>query len=153
MPAERRLPDSATLRQLRRQNWTLKEIGTEYGVTEGAVWKAISKAGTGKSLKENFRDIVPWEVEPEHRTSGVMRRLHTLIRLRRNVHVTDVEKRLANEWIKTLEETGTVLAYHKDAPPNTACRKGGFYYTVRTPEDKGFIRMPEPDVIANESGN
>ena len=59
MPAIRKLPDSATLRRMRTQGYTQRDIAETYGVTENAVWKALMRAGYTEPLA-TYKDILPW---------------------------------------------------------------------------------------------
>jgi hypothetical protein len=142
MPAQRKLPDNTTLRQLRTQGWKLKTIAKEYGVTEAAVWKALERAGyTEKS--ETYQDLVPWEIDPKHRSTAIAQRFRSIQRLRRGQPLNPTEQHLLDAWIKVMKDNNVVLDYHKDAPPNDASRLGGFFYTPRKDEDEWIVRVPK----------
>lgn len=142
MPALRKLPDDTTLRHLRAQGYKLKKIADEYGVTQAAVWKALERAGfTEKS--ETYQDIVPWDIDPKHRSTAVAQRLRAMQRQRQGKPLNDTELRLLEAWRELLKANGVVLDYHPEAPANDASRLGGFFYTPRLPEDEGIFRMPK----------
>lgn len=141
MPAVRRLPDITMLRRLRNNGWRLKEIASEYGVTEAAVWKALERAGETEPIP-TYKDLIPWDVAKEHRTTAVMERFRSITRQRRGIPLEPAEERLLARWLDGLEENGVVVDYHPDAPPNAASRKGGFFYAPREPSDEWIVRQP-----------
>ena len=144
MPAPRKLPDNTTLRQLRAQNWTLQQIADEYDVTEAAVWKALERAGFTEA-KETYQDIIPWEIDPKHRSTAIAQRFRSIMRIKRGQELNANEQHLLDTWLQAMKEADVVLDYHKDAPPNDASRKGGFFYVKREPRDEGgIVRMPDP---------
>ena len=145
MSAPRKLPDNTTLRQLRAQNWKLKDIAKEYGVTEAAVWKALERAGF-TDRKETYQDIVPWDIDPRHRSTAITQRFRSIMRQRRGTPLNPTEEHLLNTWLQSMKDNNVVLDYHKDAPPNDASRLGGFFYTPRLPEDEWIVRMPKKKV-------
>lgn len=141
MPAVRRLPDSTTLRRLRSQGWRLKDIAETYDVTEAAVWKALERAGYTTPQK-TVNDIIPWDVADKHKSTAIMERFRSIVKQQKGALLRANEEQLLNRWLHDLTTNNVVVAYHPDAPPNAASRKGGFYYTERTPEDEWIIRKP-----------
>lgn len=141
MPAVRKLPDTATLRRLRNNGWKLAEIAAEFDVSEGAVWKALNRGGA-QEPRHTYRDLIPWDVAPEHRTVAVMDRFRSIVKQRRGILLRENEERLLSEWLEGLEESGMVVAYHPDAPANAASSKGGFYYVPKLPSDEWIVRKP-----------
>lgn len=142
MPAPRKLPDNTTLRQLRAQGWLLKHIADEYDVTEAAVWKALERAGFTEP-KETYLDLLPWDIDPKHRSTAIAQRFRSITRQRRGTPLNPTEQHLLDTWLLAMEEHNVVLDYHPEAPPNDASRLGGFFYTPRLPEDEGLVRMPK----------
>jgi hypothetical protein len=126
---------------MRNNGWRLADIAAEYGVTEGAVWKALNRAGVDDP-RPTYRDLVPWDIDEKHRTTAVMARLRSITKQRRGQLLGEQEERLLSDWLEGLEENGLVVAYHPAAPPNSASRKGGFYYVPRSPADEWIIRQP-----------
>lgn len=141
MPAVRKLPDNTTLRQLRAQGWRLVDIANEYGVTEAGVWKALERAGFTKE-RATYKDVLPWEISDEHKSTAVMDRFRAIVKQKSGGELNAQEERLLREWLDELAANDVVVAYHKDAPANSASRKGGFYYVPRKPEDQWIIREP-----------
>lgn len=141
MSAIRKLPDMTTLVRLRRNDWTLDEIAEEYGVTRTAVWKALERGGKTNPLP-NYKDIIPWRVEPEHRSTAVMVRIRSLVKQRQGLPLPEGEERLLKDWLLGMEEAGVVLNYHPEAPANAASSKGGFYYSPREERDEWIFRVP-----------
>ena len=142
MPAERKLPDNTTLKRLRAEGWRLIDIAEKYGVTEAGVWKALERAGFTKE-RATYKDVVPWEIADEHKATAIMDRFRSIARQRAGGELSDEEARLLAEWLNDLAVSDVVVAYHKDAPPNSASRKGGFYYVPRTDQDEWIIRDPD----------
>jgi hypothetical protein len=142
MAAERKLPDSTTLRQLRAQGWKLKQIAEKFGVTEPAVWKALERAGF-TDTKETYQDLLPWEIHPRHRSTAIAQRFRAIMRQKRGQTLNPTEQHLLDTWLQVMKDNNVVLNYHPDAPENDASRLGGFYYVPREPQDKWIVRMPE----------
>lgn len=142
MPAVKKLPDRTILARLRRQGWTQREIADTYGVTQAAVHKALSKADLDTGYY-SYRDLLPWDVAPEHLSVSVMHYFRSILKQRRGIELRPEEERSLNAWLKDLRDSNLVVTYHKDAPPNSASRKGGFYYVERSDRDDWIIRQPE----------
>lgn len=149
MGARRSLPDPTTLRLMRGQGWKLAEIAEKYGVSESAVWKALDRAGQTEPLP-TYRNIVPWDIAPQHKKTAVMDHLRTIATERGGRTPSPSRKAYMEEWLQGMRDNNVVLAYHPDAPPNGASHKyGGFYYVPREARDKWIIR--EPDTQEEES--
>ena len=144
MPAVRKLPDDTTLWRLREMNWTLSDIAEKYGVTDSAVWQAIERAGFTTNV-QTYTDLLPWDVAEEHRMTAIMARFRAINRQKQGLELSENQGRLLNNWLANMEAHNVVVAYHPDAPPNDASRKGGFYYVPREPGDKWIIREPTED--------
>lgn len=152
MPAHRKLPDNTILRTLRSQGHRLKDIAREYGVTEAAVWKALERAGFTEN-KPTYQDLVPWDIDPKHRSTAVAQRLRSIVKQRKGVPLNPTEQHLLDTWLQVMKDNNVVLNYHKDAPGNDASRLGGFYYVPRLPEDESFIRQPKKKPERPLTGN
>ncbi|WP_024817007.1 hypothetical protein [Arthrobacter sp. 31Y] len=142
MPTKRLLPDAATLRRMRNNDWRLKDIAKEYGVTEAAVWKALDRANLVQG-RTTYSEILPWKILPEHRATNIMVMFRRILRQRKGEVLPENEQRYLDAWLKTLSDSNVVVNYHPEAPPNDASRKGGFYYVERQPTDKWIIREPD----------
>lgn len=141
MPAMRKLPDSATLRRLRSQGWTQRKIADTYQVSESAVWKALMRAGYTEPLA-TYKDILPWEIADEHKTVAIMERFRAIVKRRKGAELRPEEETRLAQWLRDLETNGLVVSYHKDAPPNSASSKGGFFYIPKSEQDDWIIRRP-----------
>lgn len=141
MPATRKLPDRATLRRLRSQGWTQRKIAETYQVSESAVWKALMRAGYTEPLA-TYKDILPWDIADEHKTVAIMERFRAIVKQRKKAPLRPEEESRLQQWLVDLAANGVVVAYHKDAPPNSASSKGGFYYLPKTELDDWIIRRP-----------
>jgi hypothetical protein len=143
MPTVRKLPDTATLRRLRGQGWTQKQIAHTYGATESAVWKALQRAGYIEP-QVTYKEILPWDVAEAHKATAVMERFRSIVKKRKGVVLRQEEETLLTRWLKDLEANELVVAYHPEAPANSASSKGGFYYVPKTADDDWIIRRPTP---------
>lgn len=142
MAATRKLPDSATLRRLRVSGWTQRKIATTYQVSESAVWKALMRAGYTEPLA-TYKDILPWEIADEHKTVAIMERFRAIVKQKKGAKLRPEEETRLIQWLRDLEANGLVVSYHKDAPPNSASSKGGFFYVPKDAEqDDWIIRRP-----------
>jgi hypothetical protein len=142
MPATRKLPDSATLRRLRVNGWTQRKIAETYQVSESAVWKALMRAGYTEPLA-TYKDILPWEIADEHKAVAIMERFRAIVKQKKGAKLRPEEETRLGQWLRDLEANGLVVSYHKDAPPNSASSKGGFFYVPKNAEqDDWIIRRP-----------
>lgn len=141
MPATRKLPDSATLRRLRNQGWTQRKIAQTFGVGESAVWKAMQRAGYTEPLP-TYKDILPWDIADEHKSVAIMERFRAIVKQKKGAKLRPEEEHRLKEWLAELQKEGLVVAYHPDAPPNSASAKGGFYYIPKSAKDDWIIRRP-----------
>lgn len=141
MPAIKKLPDSATLRRLRASGLTQKDIAKSYGVSDSAVWKALMRAGYAEP-QATYKDILPWDIADEHKTTAVMDRFRSLVKQQNGGVLRREDEVLLNRWLHDLEVNGLVVNYHPEAPANSASTKGGFYYVPKSPDDDWIIRRP-----------
>lgn len=141
MPAIRKLPDSATLRRLRTQGFTQRQIAETYEVGESAVWKALQRAGYNEPVA-TYRDILPWEISDEHKATAIMERFRSIVKRDNGGVLRQDEEVRLRRWLHELEVNDLVVNYHPDAPPNSASSKGGFYYVPKSKQDDGIIRRP-----------
>lgn len=143
MPAIRKLPDSMTLRRMRTQGLTQKEIADTYGVSESAVWKALKRAGYTESMA-TYKDILPWEIDDYHKATAIMERFRSIVRQRHGGALLPEDERKLEAWLRDLEANELVVNYHPLAPANDASSKGGFYYVPKEADDDWIIRRPTP---------
>lgn len=144
MPAIKKLPDSATLRRLRTQGYSQKDIAETYEVSESAVWKALHRAGYTEPLA-TYKDILPWEISDEHKATAIMERFRAIVKQRKGAVLRPEEETRLNIWLRELEANDLVVNYHPDAPPNSASSKGGFYYVPKSDQDKWILKgFPRP---------
>lgn len=143
MPAIRKLPDATTLRRMRTQGLTQKQIAETYGVSESAVWKALKKYGYTESIA-TYKDILPWEIEEFHKSTAIMERFRSIVRQRMGGDLLPEDERKLEAWLHDLETNDLVVNYHPLAPANDASSKGGFYYVPRSAADDWIIRRPTP---------
>jgi transcriptional regulator with XRE-family HTH domain len=144
MPAIRKLPDSETLRRLRAQGWTQRKIAEKFLVSDGAVWKALQRAGYIDPLP-TYKDVIPWDIAEPHKAVAIMERFRAIVKQKKGTPLRPDEEIQLHRWLHDLKVNNLVVNYHPDAPPNSASTKGGFYYVPRIPEDDWIIRMPTPE--------
>lgn len=145
MAGPRKLPDATTLRILRNKGWRLADIADKYDVTEAGVWRALERAGM-TSGRATYRDILPWVIDPKHKTTGIMWRFRSILKQREGRELRQDEQATLDRWLEKLEESDVVVNYHPEAPPNDASRIGGWYYVPREPTDDWIIRRPVTEV-------
>ena len=143
MPTVRKLPDTTTLRRLRSQGWTQKQIATAYGASESAVWKALQRAGY-IDPQPTYKDILTWDIDEAHKATAIMERFRSIVKQKKGATLRPDEEVLLRRWMRDLEANDLVVAYHPEAPKNSASSKGGFYYVPRTADDDWIIRRPTP---------
>lgn len=143
MPTVRKLPDTATLRRLRTQGWTQKQIAESYGATESAVWKAMQRAGYIEP-QVTYKEILPWDIAEAHKATAIMERFRSIVKQRKGAALRQEEEMLLQRWLRDLEANELVVAYHPEAPANSASSKGGFYYVPKSADDDWIIRRPTP---------
>lgn len=145
MAGYRKLPDATTLRILREKGWQLKDIAAKYDSTESGVWRALERAGMTEN-KITYRDILPWVIAPQHKTTATMWRFRSILKQRQGIELNQNEQHLLDRFLDKLDRSGMVVNYHPEAPPNDASSKGGFYFVPREPADDWIIRRPPMEV-------
>lgn len=81
-----------------------------------------------------------WAIEDRDRNTSVMRRLGVHNRRDLGLDVPAADAQALDAWIADMADVGVVLDYHPEAPPNDACRTGGFFYRLREATDATFFR-------------
>lgn len=127
MPAERILPDNATLRR-----WVQDEGLTHAQVTErvyeltgrrvarSTVAAALHRAGLTQRQARYDREI-PWRVKPQHAAAYPARMLRDLGRVRQGGSLPEEEQARFDSWLAMIESEQVVVAYDPDSEP-------GFFY-------------------------
>lgn len=134
------MPEAATLRRLKAEGKTYKEIAAEYGVTESGAWRAFDRAGLIKT-RMSYRDVAPWQIDRKHARTTIMQHLRTMAKLQGNQEVSSSDQTSLNSWLQYLEENNLVVAYSVDTPPNEASPSiGGFSYLPRNDFDESIFR-------------
>lgn len=141
MPAPRKLPPVEEIEALYRKGHTYEEIGAMFSVGKSAVYRALSR-NNRITKAPDYRDILPWKIEEQHRGTGIMARIRDLVNKRQGLPLAPNQERLLEEWLSGMEEEGVILNYHPEAPPNAAASTGGFYYSPRLPGEEGIFRAP-----------
>lgn len=81
MAGPRKLPDATTLRLLWANGWRLVDIAGKFGVTEAGVRRALERAGVALG-RATYRDILPWVISPEHKSTEIMWRFRSILKQR-----------------------------------------------------------------------
>lgn len=146
MPAPRLLPDTETLKRLRREGWTYQNIADEYGVSRGAVYLQLQSVGATKQ-RPSYRHLLPWTVAKPHVFAHPAMMLRLLGRREAGAEISPPKARMLDKWLREMREADVVVCYHRDMAPNPASpTTGGFYYSRRRPEDgDSVIRMTDQD--------
>jgi hypothetical protein len=72
-----------------------------------------------------------------------MERFRAIVKQKKGAKLRPEEETRLGQWLRDLEANGLVVSYHKDAPPNSASSKGGFFYVPKNAEqDDWIIRRP-----------
>ena len=153
MPAQRQLPDTETLKKLRREGWSYADIGETYGVTKGAVYFQLQNAKATKA-RPSYKHLIPWTVRREHQYAHPAMMLRLLGRREAGLEIPDVKGRMLDKWLRELREANVVVCYHPDMIPNAASPKaGGWYYASRKPSDGDSLIRFAPDAPAPKIKN
>jgi hypothetical protein len=130
----KQLLDYSEATKMLRAGATQTEVAQRFGVSQSAVSTAI-KRGRIK-FDTGFERRLPWHMKPEHVNLAVPRNLRLALRLKAGEgHTMPPYLRQQGEgFIRTLEETGTVIHYEPDVPP--------YWFRVQRREgiDEGLIR-------------
>ncbi len=93
------------------------------------------KRHTAVPAQHSTRRVVPWDVRPEHRSSGYRRAILAFHRRAQGQTLTGEEARNLDHVERTLRESGQVITYHPDT---------GFALVPARPGiDTGIIEEPE----------
>lgn len=150
MPARRVLPDNEVLVALRGQGWSYDEIAATYGSSKNAVYLRLRQAGATKT-RPDHGDYLPRPMATEHHSSFPAQALRWLSRMNAGEELDAVHVRMVRKWLRDMEETGSILCYERDYPPNDASPvTGGFHYKRRKPEDGNAIRRKSSEELAKE---
>lgn len=113
------------------------ERDTGIRVTRAAIGMAISRYGLSSSAsRDRYGDLIPWEVEPEHRQHKDLRLLRLEARRRRGKALTERELLWLTNWKNELRERNAVVHYDPLTPQ-------GFWQIERQPGDDDLIHRPE----------
>ena len=134
MPAQRLLPDSGTLIQLRNKGWTYNDIAAQYGVTKGAVYLQLRDA-RATTVRPTYSDLLPWTVRKDHVHAFPAQMLRLMGRRQTAATIPPVKERMLDKWLREVQENDVVVCYQADMPPNAAVPQGWFYYSKRVPSD------------------
>jgi DNA-binding transcriptional MocR family regulator len=85
--------------------------------------------------QHSTRRVVPWDVRPEHRSSGYRRAVLSFHRRAQGRTLTGEERRNLDHVERTLRETGQVITYQPD--------EGWLLVPARPGIDTGIVREPE----------
>ena len=132
---ERKLPAASVLQKHRADDgMTLTEIAKKYGTTPAAVWHALDRANMTDAVPM-YNEIVPWKIQPQHRSLAIVEQFRRLAKRAKGLPMNVNDEKSLNNWLRDMVHANVVVAYHPDAPPNSASKTGGFYYVMREDYD------------------
>lgn len=158
MPAERKLPDKATLKKwLEDEELTRKQVADRVEDLNGGAWRpslsAISMAAARYGLdprRNRWDRFLPWRVKAEHQVAKEAILLRKLGRREAGLENDERSDKWLDGWLIELREKDAVVDYYPDT-------EEGFWYVPRLPADGDgeydVIRRPEPPGLAGRIRN
>lgn len=133
MPRPPILPDSSTLRNLRRDGWTYQAIADQYGVSVSAVYQQLRDIPGVVAPRARYVNALPWTVAVEHKDSKHAEALRHLARRTAGGTLLPAKDRALDKWLAEREADGCVVDYDRDA---------GFRLVRRRKSDgDGYVRV------------
>jgi hypothetical protein len=132
MPQPRTLPPVAELLAMREQGMTAQAIADQYGVSKGAVWQQLRKAGATGTGKR-YGHLIPWTVRKEHEQHKAVVMLRLMGQQESKELRLDQQRRL-DRWLSDLQMKKQVVAYDPEH---------GFWYAAQRECDTFPISEPE----------
>ena len=113
------------------------EKDTGIRVTRQAISMALQRYGMTPTIpRQNYRDLLPWTVRPEHKMQSDARLLRMEMRRRLGKPLTQRDLTWLTNWKTSLNEEGAVVNYTPEL---------GFHWIERREGvDTDLIRKPEP---------
>lgn len=141
MPASKIQDETEVLRWFeegRTYAWMTEEYLRKYNVEMSpSAWGNFRRRrGLTRRITRDD-DLIPWEVNREHRWAWPINMLRQEARRRAGHQLTDKMAANVDAWLAGMERDGTVLHYDGDTD------EGWFYVPRRPGIDKDIIRVPE----------
>ena len=141
MPAQRLLPDNATLKRwVQEEGLTHQQVAdrvlqtTGQPVSRSSVSAALSRAGISAN-GSRYREELPWRVKVNHIQEYPARMLRLLGRRRSGHTLTDTENKRLDSWLEMLSDDHAVVAYDPTS-------QFGFYYVEKDDAVDGINGIP-----------
>lgn len=135
MPRPPILPDSSTLRNLRRAGWTYADIAAEYGVSISAVYQQLRDIPGMIAPRARYTSALPWTVAIEHKDNRHAEALRHLARREAGGELLPAKARALEKWLAERDAERTVVDYDRET---------GFHLVRRRKIDgDGYVRMPK----------
>lgn len=132
MPRPKTLPETAELVRLHDGGMSYADIAERFGVTKGAVYLRMRKAGETTAAKRY--DVIPWRVAEEHDKAHPLAMLRLWARAEAGGELTDAQRGRAERWAADLQRRNLVLHYD---------RQHGFGYVPRRDVDRFPVSNPD----------
>ncbi|TQM63820.1 hypothetical protein [Humibacillus xanthopallidus] len=131
----------------RTYQWMADEYLRKYRLemSQSAFSNLRRRRGWERRIARND-DLIPWEVNIEHRWAFVIRMLRFEGRVRSGKEVSREDQHVLTIWKSNLRARGEVVHYD----PNTA---KGFQYVKRGPDDGDLIREPSRKTTKRRSAD
>ena len=141
MPASKIQNETEVLRWFeegRTYAWMTEQYLEKYGIEMSpSAWGNFRRRrGLTRRITRDD-DLIPWEVNREHRWAWPINMLRQEARRRAGNQLTDKMAANVDAWLAGMERDGTVLHYDGETA------EGWFYVPRRTGIDKDIIRVPE----------
>jgi hypothetical protein len=115
----RTLPDDDRELQYLLAKHTMTDIARMYGLTVQAVSKAVKDRNIPHSRgRQDYKRWVPWTIAVEHENFYARRCLRFWAMRQAERPLRDSEEQQLNNFLRKLEETGTVVQYEPHHPTN-----------------------------------
>lgn len=123
--------------QLLRQGLTQKEVAERLNRTQA--WVSVSIKRGRIKYDTGFERRLPWRMKTEHVNLSIPRGLRLAMRVQAGEEMPDYLRQQGEGFLRTLEETDTVIHYEPDVAP--------YFFRVPRREgiDNGLVREPVED--------
>lgn len=136
-------PDKTQMRRYLDAGLNSTQIAEQYEqdtgikVSPSTIRMAISRFGL-KSARplDRYTNMIPWELNPEHRMHADARLLRLEGRRRQGKDISDRDLTWLSGWLTKLDEEQAVIVYRPETPE-------GFWWVKRTDEDDDIVRRPK----------
>lgn len=120
----------------RTYSWISEQYLTKYNIEFSVSGVSEYRRRHGLSRRQaRDRDLIPWDVRPEHDNRYILAMLRTEASIREGFEPSQAYVRRLENWRERLEEGDLVVHYDPDTDE-------GFFLIPREPQDDDIIRHP-----------